>query len=41
MHPAGRKVLTSLEGRSAETKERARTAGMAAVSDDEMFHPRN
>jgi L-threonate 2-dehydrogenase len=32
----GVKVLTSLEGRSAETKERAKTAGMAAVSDDEI-----
>ena len=32
----GVKVLTSLEGRSAETKERARAAGMAAVSDDEI-----
>jgi len=32
----GVKVLTSLEGRSAETKERAKTAGMAAVGDDEI-----
>src|SRR5580692_5649893 len=32
----GIKVLTSIEGRSAETRERARTAGMAAVSDDEI-----
>ena len=32
----GVKVLTSLEGRSAETKERAKVAGMAAVGDDEI-----
>jgi hypothetical protein len=32
----GIKVLTSIEGRSAETRERARTAGMAGVSDDEI-----
>jgi putative dehydrogenase len=32
----GIKVLTSIEGRSADTKERAKTAGMAAASDDEI-----
>ncbi len=32
----GIKVLTSIEGRSAETRQRAKTAGMAAVSDDEI-----
>src|ERR1700737_2090518 len=32
----GIKVLTSIEGRSAETRERAKMAGMAAVSDDEI-----
>src|SRR5262252_135922 len=32
----GVKVLTSLTGRSAETKERAKAAGMAAVGDDEI-----
>ena len=32
----GIKVLTSLKGRSAETRQRAKTAGMAAVSDDEI-----
>lgn len=32
----GVKVLTSLEGRSAETRERARAAGMTAVDDEEI-----
>src|SRR6516162_1009395 len=32
----GVKVLTSLQGRSAETRERARAAGMVAASDEEI-----
>jgi putative dehydrogenase len=32
----GLKVLTSLKGRSEETKARAKTAGMAAASDEEI-----
>jgi 3-hydroxyisobutyrate dehydrogenase-like beta-hydroxyacid dehydrogenase len=32
----GLKVLTSLEGRSAETSARAKAAGMAAASDEEI-----
>ncbi len=32
----GLKVLTSLDGRSAETAARAKAAGMAAASDDEI-----
>ena len=32
----GIKVLTSIAGRSAETRERARTAGMVAAGDDEI-----
>jgi L-threonate 2-dehydrogenase len=32
----GLKVLTSLQGRSAETAARAKAAGMAAASDDEI-----
>jgi 3-hydroxyisobutyrate dehydrogenase-like beta-hydroxyacid dehydrogenase len=32
----GIKVLTSFEGRSAETRARAKSAGMAAVSEDEI-----
>src|SRR5260370_35981063 len=32
----GLKVLTSLQGRSAETRERARAAGMVAASDEEI-----
>ena len=33
---SGLKVLTSLEGRSAETAARAKAAGMVAASDDEI-----
>src|SRR5258708_10901856 len=32
----GLKVLTSLQGRSAETRERAQAAGMVAASDEEI-----
>src|ERR1700704_642495 len=32
----GLKVLTSLKGRSAETSERAKTAGMIAAGDEEI-----
>src|SRR6201981_4272973 len=32
----GLKVLTSLQGHSAETRERARAAGMVAASDEEI-----
>ena len=32
----GARVLTSLEGRSAETAARAKAAGMAAASDEEI-----
>src|SRR5499433_2152364 len=32
----GLKVLTSLQGRSAETRERAKAAGMVAASDEEI-----
>jgi putative dehydrogenase len=32
----GLKVLTSLKGRSAETSERAKTAGMVSASDEEI-----
>src|SRR5208337_4570221 len=32
----GLKVLTSLAGRSAETSERAKAAGMRSVSDEEI-----
>ena len=32
----GLKVLTSLKGRSAETQARAKAAGMADASDDEI-----
>ena len=32
----GLKVLTSLEGRSAETRGRAKSAGLVAASDEEI-----